>query len=427
MPIYAPPATLAALGGGLLPKCDSRSLFQDRFADPQATDDTTPKRIQWFDSLIGPQRKVPPTLSAFDWLADSHTAIQARLMSRLLLNMAGGVMENAGLFLDRYGLPVVPGSAVKGCARRMALQALHDWIEHQTSKGSQERPAEDDACAPCCDGFKSPAEMLATISRVFGWVEQDWAAGRNRDPKSKEETTFKSDFGWATAGNGELMNAAHDLAGPSKSFTGTIAFLSAKPNTDPGLELDVVTPHHTLYYSPEPDRHRSPDKWAKWNSHQSAPDTEDPIPVFFPAVKSQEGTQNHFTFPLLPLRFAKACHLPAARTWLAHGLELFGIGAKNHSGYGWFQVLEQGSPAYGDRFQPRRSAVEKFVRAWGDKKLNSFSVNAFSKQVLRLNPADIRAIIDVLAPGKLADFKDPFWNIFKTEADGRELFGKLQS
>ena len=44
-------------------------------------------------------------------------------MSRLMVDLAGGVMENANLNLDRYGLPRIPGSAIKGLARRMALQA----------------------------------------------------------------------------------------------------------------------------------------------------------------------------------------------------------------------------------------------------------------------------------------------------------------
>jgi CRISPR/Cas system CMR subunit Cmr6 (Cas7 group RAMP superfamily) len=46
-----------------------------------------------------------------------------------MVNMAGGVMENAGLCLDRFGLPYIPGSAVKGCARRTALAALREWCE----------------------------------------------------------------------------------------------------------------------------------------------------------------------------------------------------------------------------------------------------------------------------------------------------------
>jgi hypothetical protein len=243
--------------------------------------------------------------------------------------MSGGVMEHANLLIDRYGLPLIPGSAVKGCARRMALQALHDWVGAGTA-----RPAEDDACAPCCEGFASPAEMLAAISCVFGWVEKDWESGQ-------KDGLYLSDLGWACGDQHvQIWKAAAVLLAqrlgwkePSgetpwkalPSFTGTIAFLAASPNRDPGLELDVLTPHHKEYYE---------------GKLRVATDTEDPGPVFFPAIKPQkEG--DYFTFPLIPLRRAIESDLVYARRWLASSLETFGIGAKTNAGYGWFDASEE--------------------------------------------------------------------------------------
>lgn len=343
MPIYAPSDTLAALGDGLLKNCESRSLFQSRFADPQAKDDKdhTPRK-DWFHAFL---KRNPQGASSLDWLPSNSEQLYARLMSRMMIDMSGGVMENANVLLDRYGLPYIPGSAVKGCARRMALQALHDWIQAQETPGSEERPAEDDACAPCCKDFKTPAEMLATIARIFGWVEKDWEAGK------KEDGLFCSDFGWAcgeehasiwTDASQRLANAfdwelsAEQPWKKLPNFAGTIAFLEAKPNTDPGLELDVLTPHHKMYYSPEPDKSKERKKWEEWNAYRSAPDTEDPEPIFFPVVKPQKDNE-HFIFPLVPLRHHTKGALEHAKLWLSHGLELFGIGAKTAAGYGWFQ------------------------------------------------------------------------------------------
>jgi CRISPR/Cas system CMR subunit Cmr6 (Cas7 group RAMP superfamily) len=49
------------------------------------------------------------------------------LGGRLLINMGGGVQENAGMALDRcFGLPFIPGSAVKGVTRHTAL-----WDKHR--------------------------------------------------------------------------------------------------------------------------------------------------------------------------------------------------------------------------------------------------------------------------------------------------------
>lgn len=118
-----------------------------------------------------------------------------------------------------------------------------------------------------CEGFANPVEMLSAIARVFGWTPENWKTG-------KKEGHYKSAFAWACDGNAELLAAAKDKNPPHDTFAGSIAFLSASPNRDPVLELDVVTPHHTEYHKGNP-------------AYATAPDTEDPVPVFFPAVKPQ--------------------------------------------------------------------------------------------------------------------------------------------
>jgi CRISPR-associated protein Cmr6 len=313
MPIYAPPETREILGNGLLPKCESRALFKDRFADPEASDQTNPTRKEWFYSLTNRRAERPPVAP---WLPEDSVLLYGRLMARLVVDLANGVMENANVKLDRYGLPIVPGTAVKGCARRMALQALHDWIEANT-----ERPASEDACGPCCDGFVNPAQMLAAIARIFGWTPEDWK-GEQRDGR------YKSDFAWATGGRTDILNAARAKALDRihENFAGSIAFLAGSPNRDPGLELDVVTPHHTKFYQDE-------------RGYEGAPDTEDPVPVYFPAVKPQ-GKKEYFSFPLIPLRLALEGDVTYAKRWLASGLELFGLGSKTNAGYGWFDASE---------------------------------------------------------------------------------------
>lgn len=326
MPIHVLSATRDALSPGFS-GCESRSLWSSRFVFFDDAGDTKERNLvlqsKWFDRLFELQ---PGPTPSFAWLPSDHsTQLHAQLQSRLLINLAGSVMENAGVSLDRFGHPIIPSSAVKGCARRMALQALHDWIEAQIEKGSTERPAEDDACAPCCKDFTTPAEMLAAIARIFGWTPADWKASE------------KSDFAWASGGGLQppsldhierIFAEAKKILTPfHETFAGTVAFLAASPNCDPRLELDVITPHHTEYHKGTP-------------GYESAPDTEDPIPVFFPAVKPQIGT-DHFTFPLIRLRLAKTGDLAAAKLWLSHGLELFGIGAKTNAGYGWFMPLER--------------------------------------------------------------------------------------
>lgn len=48
-----------------------------------------------------------------------------RLEARLAINLADGLIQNAGICLDRlFGLPFIPGSAIKGVCRHAALEEL---------------------------------------------------------------------------------------------------------------------------------------------------------------------------------------------------------------------------------------------------------------------------------------------------------------
>jgi len=249
--------------------------------------------------------------------------------------------------------------------------------------------------------------MLSAIARVFGWTPEDWKTDKN----SKEH--YKSDFAWACAGNKELLQAAKSINPDHETFAGTIAFLPATPNCDPHLELDVVTPHHTKYHSREP-------------GYENAPDTEDPIPVFFPAVKPQ-GENDYFTFPLIPLRRAITGDIDLAKRWLAHGLELLGIGAKTCTGYGVFSVLDdENQPAYPARFEPILSESEKFLRDWGNKILNSMSTRVFVITASTIqSDTELLRVFKALAADKLSNLKDPFWNPLKIDPKGKSLLTRI--
>lgn len=385
------------------------------------------------------QERSPKAVAYAAWLATLRDIqfLHAQLQSRLLINMAGGVMENAGLCLDRFGLPYLPGSAVKGCARRAALAALREWCETGQKPGATEAD-KDNLFKTACDPFTTQAEMLAAIARVFGWCEQDWSDKRGHDGR------FISDFAWACSGataapapTGRAMPAQgsalgsppttnpspegaaqtwptlrnttarqlarklgvglpDDDATPWKrlpNFAGSVSFLPAYPvdlGKTPGpveglplpvpelgkLELDVVTCHHGKYYA-EPDRAEKPREWEEWNRQWgTAPDTEEPVPVVFPAV----APGHIFTFALAPLRRGSAGNPPApsnpcahAHTWLKIGLETFGLGAKTNVGYGWFDTgdkVQDGVLAALQRasLKPSQALRDEFLK-WDDKQV----------------------------------------------------------
>jgi CRISPR-associated protein Cmr6 len=282
--------------------CDNRSLFQDRYAAPLAKEED---RKSWYNALIKKSASLPATFR----FANS-TDLYARLCSRLMVNKSNGVMENAHVCLDRYGVPYIPGTAIKGCARRMALQALRDWT---TLADSQILP-DDDLSKSLCDDFKNPIQMLVTIAHTFGWVELDW-----KD---------KADLHWACNGKKEILDAAKEQLPHNKQFAGSIAFLPAYPNADPGIELDVLTCHHPKYYE------------GKDTAFKNAPDTEEPNPVIFLAVRPQLES-NYFAFQIIALRSAEEPIIAFAKKSLAQGLEIFGLGAKTAAGYGFFDASQE--------------------------------------------------------------------------------------
>jgi CRISPR type III-B/RAMP module RAMP protein Cmr6 len=333
-----PSDTLAALGQDA-ERCESRSLFMDRFADPGAKDSGNlhPRR-DWFTALMAKRAVRTASESRREWLSRFAASgggqiLYAQLQSRLMVNMASGVMENAGLCLDRYGLPFLPGSAVKGCARRVAIAALHEWCEFDR------KPAgEDNLFSEACLPFNSPAEMLVAIGGVFGWGAQEWSDKRDKDAR------YISDFAYAVGENvwGEVSTLARAILTETDHFAGGVSFFPAYPvdlsktgqmeglpvELPPfgKLELDVVTCHHGEYYRQARD-------YSKKLVMPVALDTEEPVPVVFPSV----AAGHVFGFALLPLRACPQCLLDQARVWLASGLASFGLGAKTAAGYGWFE------------------------------------------------------------------------------------------
>ena len=304
MPIYFPGDTRAVLGANA-ENCDSRSLYMDRFAEPGAKKGD---RDQWFDEVLRRDVAVSKPLDRFS--GKSVAACYGQLRSRLIVNIAGGVMENAGLCLDRFGWPYIPGSAIKGCARRAAIQSLIDAQDANPD-------------------FVKLARLLANVALVFGWGEGEWKVELNDARK------LKSDFVYAIGQDlwPQVSEAAQKHLPKTNHFAGGVSFLPAYP-IDPknvknlpiplperfsALEMDILTYHHGHYYSSS-------------DATKVAADIEEAVPMSFPTVPMGHV----FKFCLLPLSGGGAECTDQARVWLMEGLQTFGLGAKTSAGYGWF-------------------------------------------------------------------------------------------
>ena len=209
----APVAVRDALGGEGYPRCENPSLLLGKFARVGGNDKADALRAvaACHDKHAKPVTPVEPQGAECVW---------ARLRSRLLVNLAGGVLENAGLALHpHFGVPYLPGSAVKGIARHAA------WCEWE--------------------GAGRDAAVARRLAAVFGFPTGDKKKG----------------------GLDEQLRA---LGEPEHA--GCVAFLPAYPEAGVGrLEVEVATCHHAKYY-------QSKEPGAK------AADDESPKPVFFPAV-----------------------------------------------------------------------------------------------------------------------------------------------
>ena len=341
--------------------CDSRSLMLERYANPSL------KKDDRRDFLNNALSRKPDLRKLQAWrqflLTDLRLAAEqllfGRLQARLILNASSGVLENAGLCLDRFsGVPFIPGSAVKGCARRMALQTLSEQTDN-TAK----------------------AKLLGDIARAFGWGDTDWKEGRNR------KGDLYSDFEFA-CGEGRSWEQVRDLTADHLrtrlrlkissakaiweqlgSYAGDVCFMPGFPWELPAgdLELDVLTSHHPSYYS-DPEI-------------PIARDTEEPNPVVFPTV----APDLVFAFAVLPGNTELA---RAARGWLHRGLEIFGLGGKTSAGYGWFECEQTTTKMAEVLVEQSKQRMSALARA----SLQPDSVHL--ERLAKLTPADLAGVVN---------------------------------
>lgn len=125
-----------------------------------------------------------------------NAVVYGELQGRLIVNLSDSLIQNAGICLDRNtGLPFIPGSAVKGVARHVALKRLRDG-----------------------------AWTIDEFRRVFGSSEVDF-----------KET-------------GELAKFADDVGEEDRTLKGGVDFLAVQPVTEPTITVDISNVHYPEYY-----------------------------------------------------------------------------------------------------------------------------------------------------------------------------------
>lgn len=331
MPLMMAQDTRLALGDQGA-RCESRSLLLNHFRE---ADDRPPAQLAHLEQVAG----IPPLphkqtawwefllhglAPAAEWL------LFGQLKARLMIHDGPASRQYAPLAMDHLtGLPIIPGSTLKGCARRLALQELRE-VPDPAARMAQ----------------------LCELAMVFGWIEADWLV-RPSSWNDGQWLAQRPDLAWA-CGDADwesIGRQARDelhrrlgLARPETeafSFGGLVNFLPGYPLPEafwpmphPDLEVEVALNHHPAAYR---DRARNRREAAGPDSpNRAIPDLEDPRRDLSLAV----APGLLFVFPLLPAAQGAEWAARKAQAWLRSGLEVLGLGARTQAGYGWFDCAD---------------------------------------------------------------------------------------
>ncbi len=212
--------------------------------------------------------------------------------SRLIVGLGDESVYETSIRLHRnYGVPYIPGSALKGVAKHYTIYKLvEDNYSRLESKFSEN------------DFF----ELAGKIQKL---LEEP------NDDKTKE---FEN-FSFGVNGKSVTFGDARKIFGTQKQ-EGSVIFFDAFPDPasikgKPVLELDIMNPHHQPYYQ----------------GNEPPGDWHSPNPIFFLTVP--DGTE--FQFAIAPHNDETDLSLlDKAAAILKEALKEHGVGAKTSLGYG---------------------------------------------------------------------------------------------
>lgn len=304
MPIPIPQSTAALLNSvnaqdahlGLRLFRFANAIVEERDGKLKFNQEQQSRELRSICNCRGAQSVYSAALQARNALLDAMPAPVKRLdltsAWRLVAGLSGGgAMENAAMTLHPiYGVPIIPGSSLKGLARAYAVTC---WLPEQPDK----------------------AAAWEQTLRVFGNMSSaPWV----RDLARKTHERF----------NLETLPDTDDAAG-------AVVFHDAWPHGVPKIEVDIVNNHHKPYYQ---DLKEFP---ADWQS---------PEPSYFAAVAPD--TKFSFAVSLRHSCIQRGGELlDLAALWLQRGLADLGAGAKTAAGYGHFLEPGGGSASAGPQTQ----------------------------------------------------------------------------
>ncbi|MCS7072808.1 MAG: type III-B CRISPR module RAMP protein Cmr6 [Anaerolinea sp.] len=242
------------------------------------------QRERWFETVEAPR-------------FNSVLVLQLQTASRLVVGLGAEHALETAITLDRSsGMPIIPGSALKGVARTYALIKIAQQLPF--------RDEQIETALNTLDNWLSAETLKRATLNDYGLRELD---DERREKLFDLIKLFRLIFGYV------------GVAGCIIFFHGIYA-----GDGNP-FEVDVMTPHFSSYYTTAANR-------------PAPSDDQNPVPVPYLVVKPRQK----FWFAI-GIRQAQDVELAGvALDYLKHGLTIYGVGAKTAQGYGLFRDISQG-------------------------------------------------------------------------------------
>jgi CRISPR-associated protein Cmr6 len=258
---------------------------------------------------------------------------------RIVIGLGGAhVLETSMTLHHIYGIPYIPGSAVKGIMRHYFISEVLATDPEVPEVSGEDLDTLDDML------FSIDATILNDPTFKKLAMEQK-IKELNKHCHVKNNEIFKKAIkGWDKLQQGQtIFGTQHQR--------GTVMFLDALPQGDIQFQKDLMNPHYPEYY-----KEKAPPVPPN--------DCQNPIPIPFLTLKNTT-----FDFPLLANPHSSAVVpstlLEITAAWLCSALKDEGIGAKSAVGYGYFRDVsdQQASQREQDEQAERQETQKKAEEA----------------------------------------------------------------
>ena len=298
-------------------RCENNLLLLNRFVEWEASD-KNPGRMRISNNFL---KKMESLNIVSEYSAKRHKNLIERLKYthylkeptfkvgwRMIVGLGAENIHETSMTLHHiYGIPYIPGSALKGIARDVAMADLCSEVEN-------EKPDVMDTLISMPDSNETDEEKRKREITKYGKVKRQ----NEISVKPEDSTIDKIIKGWSK------FETAQKVFGGQKQ-AGNVIFFDAFPEKDVTIKLDIMNPHYPEYYS----GNEAPTDWQNPKPIKFLTVENTPF-NFALALNKKETDQNRNKIDSDPAL------LNAAEAWLKKALEEHGVGAKTSVGYGYF-------------------------------------------------------------------------------------------